>query len=131
MGVNLASTRARTALAVCFVALAVSILAYAIYNNTNSARVKQRQQHNVSLTKLFGPGGRNVRKAGQTVDMMHKSFRDRLNQVEAQCDKKKVSDAERGRLIQGTYDASKAAIDKVVASRYTAPFEPHYPPLPQ
>ena len=125
-----APSRARTALALCVAIFSVSILGCVVYKYTYAPRLAQRQEQSKSLVKLFGPGGRNVRKAGQMVDTMHLTFFDRMKQLEADCNKKRIPDAERSRLIQATLDANKAAMDKVVASRYQAPFEPHYPSLP-
>jgi hypothetical protein len=130
MNLNSISTHIRIVLAVCVAVLSLATLGYVVYKSTYAPRLAQHQQRDTSLVKLFGPGGRNVRNAGQTVDMMNKSFNDRLSQVEADCNKKKIPDAERSRLLQATYDVYKAENDKVVASRYQAPFEPHYPPLP-
>lgn len=131
MRVNFGSSRTQLALAIFFAAIAAATFIFVRVDHSPTSHKSQTQRQKNSVTKPFGPDGKDVRQASATVDMMHKSFRDRLNEVEAQCDKKKVSDAERSRLIMATYAASKTAIDKVVASKYQAPFEPHYPPLPQ
>lgn len=131
MKVNFSSSRTKLTLAAFFAVLATITLVFVIVDHSSPFHKSQTQEQKDSVTKLFGPDGKNVQQASATVDMMHKSFKDRLNEVEAQCDKKKVSDAERSRLIMATYAASKTAIDKVEASKYQAPFEPHYPSLPQ
>lgn len=124
-------SRLQIALAAFAIILVASVVFYAVTTRNVANHVAQRQSRDAKITKLFGPDGRNVRKAGQTVDMMHKSVSDRMDQVTTQCNKKNVTDEERKVLLEETYSAGEAAIDKVEASYYQAPFEPRYPPLPQ
>lgn len=130
MIIKYVSSRVQIVLTAIFITFVVGVIAYSVYQYTYTPRLTQRQEQEHSNTKLFGAGGRDVRKAGQTVDMMGQSLSDRLDQVTLQCNKKKISNAERSRLLQETYDAGKTAMDNVSASKYQAAFEPHYPPLP-
>lgn len=128
---NFASGHVRTALAAFIAIFAISSLGYVMYEHIFAPQLAQRQQRNASYTKLFGPGGRDVRKAGQMIDMMHKSVSDRMVEVATLCIDRHLSDKTRARLVEQTFSTGEDAIHKVVVSRYTVPFEPHYPPLPQ
>lgn len=121
-------SRLQIVLAAFALVLATSAITYSIIAHNEAT---QRQSREDGLKRLSGRDGENFQQASATVDMMAKSTSDRLSQVMDQCNKKKVSNAERRRLLMGTYNAGKEASDKVAASYYQAPFEPHYPPLPQ
>ena len=132
---KLAVSRLQIALIGIALVLAASIVAFSMiaHNSANrlASRAARRQAHDATIKRLFGPEGKNVQQAMATADMMHKSVSDRLDQVMDQCDKKHISDKERSILLGETNKAGKEATNKVVASYYQAPFEPHYPPLPQ
>lgn len=96
---------------------------------------KERQERQTQ-TKFdpmypYGRDGRDMRHAGQTMDMMAQSIHDQIELVATQCDKLNIHGTERSKLVDETYDAGKAAQKPVVDSNYTLPFQPHYPPLPR
>ena len=82
-------------------------------------------------TGPYGPDGRDIRHAGQMLDVMYDSLNSHVTQMAHRCDKLHLERKERSRLIWETHDAGQAAIKKVSDADYTIPFEPHYPPLPQ
>lgn len=107
------------------------LIILAVVNIFYNHSVSQSQVQNKQLSQMpYGPDGKDIRHAMQTVDSMHISVTNRLKQVTLECNKHHTSDQERGRLLDETLKAGKAAINEVVASKYTIPFDPHYPPLP-
>lgn len=96
--------------------------------------IKERQEKQAQ-TKFdpkypYGRDGRDMRHAGQTMDMMFKSNIDQIDLAVAYCKEHNIHGAERSKLIMDTNKAGIAAQKQVAASNYTIPFQPHYPPWP-
>ncbi len=79
----------------------------------------------------YGKDGRNIKHAGQTVDMMADSISNHMLLMAAQCDRLRIDRSRKTELINATYKAGMDAMNEVSVSSYTSPFQPHYPPLPK
>lgn len=112
-------------------AIAAIILCAVVATVITKERQEKQAQTKFDPKYPYGRDGRDMRHAGQTMDMMFKSDIDRIDLVAAYCKEHNIHGAERSKLITDTTEAGIAAQQKVASSNYTIPFEPHYPPLPR
>ncbi len=112
-------------------AVAAIVLCAVIGTVITKERQERQTQTKFDPMYPYGRDGRDMRHAGQTMDMMAQAIHDQISLAAAQCNKFHIEGAERSRLIMGTFEAGLAAQKKVAASNYTLPFQPQYPPLPR
>lgn len=113
----------------------IAVLAAIVLCMVVATVVTKERQDKQAQTKFdpmypYGRDGRDMRHAGQTIDMMFQSIHDQTELAAAYCNKHHLRGVERSRIILGTSEAGLAAQKQVAASNYTIPFQPHYPPLP-
>jgi hypothetical protein len=100
-----------------------------------TARIIAKDRHDKQAQTQFDPrypygrDGRDLRHAGQTMDMMAQTIHDHIQLAAVYCEKHHIQGAERSKIITDTFKAGMEAQKQVAASNYTVPFEPHYPPL--
>lgn len=113
------------------VAFVAVVLCAVVATVITKERQEQQAQTHFDPRYPYGRDGRDMRHAGQTMDMMAQSIHDQIKLAAVYCEEHNIYGAERARLINDSYKAGRAAQDQVVNSNYTIPFQPHYPPLPR
>ncbi len=113
------------------VAAAAVVLCAVVATVITKERQEKQAQTKFDPMYPYGRDGRDMRHAGQTIDMMFQSIHDQTKLAAAHCNKHHIRGAERSKIIMGTFEAGIAAQKQVSASNYTIPFQPHYPPLPR